>query len=179
MAEEPKTVSLEAVLDERERRARRQTALLRQHGRTLISLTMNLAGPVKTGPLPDACFDSGVAAVRDKAGQSGFGILHFEETESPAGRAAFFVVDAPALAVKRLACAIEGEHPAGRLLDIDVLDTDGEKLTRRQVGEGPRRCLVCHQPAAQCARSRAHGLDAVMAETEKLLRRWAAEEAPV
>jgi len=68
-----------------------------------------------------------------------------------------------------LAVELETARPAGRLLDLDVIGIDGEKLSRGT----PRACLVCGGPAGPCARSRAHGLSAVREATESLLRDFA------
>ena len=52
-----------------------------------------------------------------------------------------------------------------------MLNAQGEKLSRSV----PRKCLVCDGPAAACARSRAHGLDAIKAATDALLDGFCAD----
>ena len=54
-------------------------------------------------------------------------------------------VDAAAESLKKQAESIEKEFPEGRLFDIDVIGTDGLKLSRNV----PRKCLICGQPAQQ------------------------------
>ena len=44
-------ITLEQVLLARDRRVQRQQALHRRYGGTLLSFTMNIAGPVKDTPL--------------------------------------------------------------------------------------------------------------------------------
>ena len=46
-----RAVELMEMLEARDRRARRQRELLEQYRLPLISFTMNIAGPVKNGPL--------------------------------------------------------------------------------------------------------------------------------
>ena len=70
--------------------------------------------------------------------------------------------------LKDLGVAIEEETPWGRLFDIDVIGTEGEKLSR----PAPRRCIVCGGPAADCARSRAHGLDQIKKATDELIAQY-------
>ena len=45
------TVTLEQMLEARERRAQRQRELTAQFGLPLVSFTMNIPGPVKNSPL--------------------------------------------------------------------------------------------------------------------------------
>jgi len=54
--------------------------------------------------------------------------------------------------------AIEDQHPLGRLWDADVIDINGVSLSRKHFGLPARRCLLCEQPAHDCARSRLHAM---------------------
>ncbi|CDB25954.1 putative uncharacterized protein [Oscillibacter sp. CAG:241] len=72
--------------------------------------------------------------------------------------------------MKDLCLRLEEQAPVGRLYDLDVLSPSGEKLSRPQ----SRRCLICGGPVTVCSRSRAHGLAAIRAKTEDILRSFAA-----
>ena len=60
MSEQVEEITLEQMLEARVRRATRQQALLRPET-TLISFSMNIAGPVKTSPLIRRGFTEGCA----------------------------------------------------------------------------------------------------------------------
>lgn len=157
------------MLDARERRAHEQAALLRgaDASRCLVSLSLNIAGDVKRTPKTRLLFDRGLRL---------FDALGFSErdrrvTDAVTGTEALILLDAPADAVKAATERIEESFPAARLYDFDVLDHTGEKLSRTE----PRRCLVCGGPVSVCARSRAHGLDAVKAATDALLDGFCAD----
>lgn len=159
------TVTLFEVLDAREARQKKQDALLRKYGATLVSFTMNIAGPEKRSGLIDFAFDKGTAALL--AAVPGI----FSETiHRNAGNEFYLVSPLPAEEVKRRCIRLE-DTPIGRLYDMDVLTAQGEKLSR----QNSRTCLVCGRPAAACARSRAHGLEAVQDKTQALLRQSAAQ----
>ena len=160
-------ITLQEVLDARENRASSQKRLLAQYGKPLLGLTMNIAGPIKRSALGDLLFRETLWELRDRVGGD---IVHEERLDAATGLEAILVCDLPAAEVKELAVALESARPAGRLLDLDVIGTDGEKLSRGT----PRRCLICGGPAGPCARSRAHGLSAVREATERLLRDFAA-----
>lgn len=161
-------VSLGEVLRARDVRAASQRRLLAAYGRPLLSFTMNIAGPVKRSALGDFAFWEGLEAL---TGRLGGALLHREVAAGAAGLEALLVCGVQAAGLKALAMELETGCPAGRLYDMDVIDLDGQKLSRP---EG-RTCLVCRGPAAPCARSRAHGLAAVQAAGERLLRDFAAQ----
>ncbi len=150
-------VTLEELLAAREARAARQRALMKRFGVPLVCLTINLPGPFKRDALSDRGFWMGMALLRRQLQAAGITCLHEETHLLPTGCEGYVCADADALRVKRVALDIEEHTPLGRLLDIDVLDTDGAKVSRAAVGHGERACLVCGQPARGCVRSRAHG----------------------
>ena len=80
---------------------------------------------------------------------------------------AIYAVDADEHELKRLAEKIEEGSPIGRLFDIDVVDRDGNGLSR----EVPRACLVCGEAGRACARSRAHSAEEVYRVTVDLIER--------
>ena len=159
-------ITLEQVLLARDRRVQRQQALHRQYGGTLLSFTMNIAGPVKDTPLVRLAFRAGLAALDRDLGAP----VHRESVAAPTGPEALLVYHRPAGAVKDLCLRLEEQAPVGRLYDLDVLSPGGEKLSRPQ----SRRCLICGGPVTVCSRSRAHGLAAIQAKTEDILRSFAA-----
>ena len=159
----PSSVTLAQMLDARERRAFAQTALLRQADANdcLVSFSLNIAGDVKRTPKTRLLFDQGLRTFD----ALGFAQRERTVTDAVTGTEALILVRANAKTVKTVLERLEEAAPWARLFDFDVLNAAGEKLSRKE----PRRCLVCGGPAADCARSRAHGLDAVRAATDALL----------
>ena len=152
----------------RDRRASRQAALLSRYGRPLISFTMNIAGPVKDSPLIRYAFRSGLRQLEALPCAQ----LCREVIFEPTGPEALLVYETQdARLLKAFCIRLESEGEAGRLFDLDVLDANGEKLSR----ETGRTCLVCGGPVSVCSRSRAHGLEAITARTRTILEAFAAE----
>ncbi len=166
---QPSSVTLNEMLDARERRAQAQTELLRQadEASCLVSFSLNIAGDVKRTAKTRLLFDEGLRAFAD----FGFRELARKTFDGVTGSEALILLNADAAAVKKTLERLEDAFPAARLYDFDVLNAGGEKLSRSV----PRRCLVCDGPAAACARSRAHGLDAVKAATDALLNEFCAD----
>lgn len=152
----------------RDRRASRQAALLSRYGRPVISFTMNIAGPVKDSPLIRYAFRSGLRQLEALPCAQ----LCREVIFEPTGPEALLVYETQdAQLLKAFCMRLESEGEAGRLFDLDVLDANGEKLSR----ETGRTCLVCGGPVSVCSRSRAHGLEAITARTGAILEAFAAE----
>ena len=152
----------------RDRRASRQAALLSRYGRPVISFTMNIAGPVKDSPLIRYAFRSGLRQLEALPCAQ----LCREVIFEPTGPEALLVYETQdARMLKAFCIRLESEGEAGRLFDLDVLDANGEKLSR----ETGRTCLVCGGPVSVCSRSRAHVLEAITARTGAILEAFAAE----
>ncbi len=159
-------VTLKDILRARDTRADAQRRLLQAHRLPLVSFTMNIAGPVKSSPLIELAFDAGLAALYGTLGQP----VTAEIIRPATGCEALLVYDRPAAALKAACLTLETTVPIGRLYDLDVLDTDGSKLSRPE----PRACLICGRPVTVCSRSRAHGLDAIVGRTHEILADFAA-----
>ena len=160
------SVSLQEILDAREARVQRQKALLAEYQKPIISFTMNIPGPVKLDRDVSIGFFVGCRLLRDAlAGKILFAEEHREET----GCQAFYVVDMAAKELKALTIDLEDGDSVGRLFDMDVIDTDGTKLSREDLGYPRRGCLICMEDAAVCARSRAHSVQELRDRTDFLL----------
>ena len=110
-------VTLEQLLDSRDRRAQHQKDLLGSFpGKSLLCLTVQLPGPEKRNALSLAIAHAGVEAVR-----KAFSIADEELRDLETGYEGYFIVDLDPISAKRLAVSLEEEHPLGRLFDLDVI----------------------------------------------------------
>lgn len=162
-------VTLEQMLDARERRAATQRRLLNEYGGTLICFTMNMPGEYKTYPLARRAFRCGQSMIDAQLSGNQIEILTMTGLESEAGCEAYYAVNADGARAKALMAAIEQGHPLGRLFDIDVLDRDGRAVKGADIGREERRCIVCGGPVWACARSRAHTAEQLALKTAGLI----------
>ena len=164
------SVSLEQVLDARERRAAIQNKMLvgAGPGQCLVCLTLNIAGDVKRTPMTRMLFTRGTEELKAQK----FRIADSFMLDEVTGTEGFWLAEEDPAEVKKRLETVEDSFPAARLFDFDVLTAGGTKLSRNV----SRRCLICDAPAAECARSRRHGLDAVKSATDRLLRQFCADE---
>lgn len=155
-------INLMQMLDCRERRNAVQNELLQKYRRPVISFCMNIPGPVKTNPQIRGAFLAGRRELTSALQKNSFAILQAFDIAEATGDEWIAAVDADAAKIKELTMEIENRHPLGRLFDMDVIDLQGEKLSRPRF----RKCLICGKQAQECARARAHSVkemqDAVM-----------------
>jgi holo-ACP synthase len=158
-------VVLEEMLACRERRAAIQEEMRKQHHATQISFCMNIPGPIKTNEAIRKAFDKGLESLKRSIGKETGHILEEWDIHEKTGDEAILEVDLPAETIKTITQQIEERTPIGRLYDMDVIDQDGKKLSRKEF----RKCLICGKQAQECARSRTHSVKEMQEAIEKLL----------
>ncbi len=159
-------VTLEEMLLSREERAERQRKLMKHFRLPLVCLTMNIAGPVKTSPLIRMGFEEGARRICSLLGDT----LEARIERAPkTGYEGYYLFRDDPAEVKRRLVSQEERDALGRLLDVDVLCTDGAKISREETGLPARSCLLCSNPASACARSRRHPLSALRERTDEIL----------
>jgi holo-ACP synthase/triphosphoribosyl-dephospho-CoA synthase len=162
-------VDLSEMLRGRERRAGRQKAILDLYHRTLICFTLNIAGPIKVSALTKELFLRGYDQIGDALNSYGLPVMYSELSPHSYGYEGYWVVDADSILVKRLMSEIEDGSPIGRLYDIDVLWPDGEKVSRLDTGRQARTCIICGNPASDCASRRLHSVEELQEKTFRLI----------
>jgi len=144
-----------------------QTMLARYPGASLVCLTMNVAGPVKTTAQIERAFLWGMEQIRAVLACTK---LRFDaDIHEKTGPEAVFVFEGDAVEIKRRLCLLEDGCAMGRLLDIDVIKPDGTKIARTEIGLPPRKCLLCGQDAPVCARSRTHTVKELFERTHQII----------
>lgn len=164
------------MLDARDARAARQTEWLAGHkGCCLVSVTMNIAGAVKSTPLIRDGFSAGMELVDDTLKNLGVTVLRSEQWLLKTGCEAFRLIAGDACEVKRAMIGVEESCAFGRLLDIDVLSEETKPLSRFELGLPERRCLVCGASGRDCARLQRHTYEQLQEVTNETIHAFLAE----
>ena len=150
-------ILLNEILEARENRVKKQKMLLEKFQKPLLCFTMNIPGPKKLDRDVSIGFFVGNKLLEDALKRCR--VLYAEQKRLITGCEGYYVVDLPAKKLKELAVELEDIDPIGRLFDLDVIDTDGRKLSREELGLPRRSCLLCDQEAVVCASRRTHTLD--------------------
>ena len=176
-------VTLMELLDSREARVRHQKELLETYCSAekaggssrwdnepvLISITLNIPGPVKDKPAYRKLMEYAVSSLEEACREEvPEGVFYKEARYLKTGAEGYIVIGGMAAeAVKSKAIAIENGSEAGRLLDIDVLTMKGG-ISRTKLGFEQRKCLLCDKPAKECARSQRHSMEELLAEVDRI-----------
>ena len=166
-------LTLMELLDSRENRVRHQQELLAEYGGSLVSMTLNIPGPVKDSPEYRKALRRGMEELKEKIASvtEPEGFLHEEIRDLITGPEGYLCISKETLSpmeLKKAAVEVEEESPLGRLFDIDVLTAEGG-ISRAALGAPPRRCLICPRDAKACARSRAHSMDELLARVAEII----------
>lgn len=153
------TIELEDVLNRKEERVFKIQELINQFPeKTIVSYKLNIPGPIKTSEIIKNVFMVGSAQLPFNFISSTFFL------DLKTGPEAIYVIDSPKQTVKLACVQIEEEHPLGRLFDFDV-----NGINRHDLNLPPRTCLICHQEAKLCGRSRNHSVKEMLSVIEDLI----------
>ena len=162
-------VEVPDMLLARDGRAAAQKRLLDRYQKPLLCFTLNIPGPVKTSYLIRLGFLEGTRRLETALAEAGLPVAWAKTIMPKTGYEKYYVIDGPAVEIKKISSAIENQDRLGRLFDMDVLDVDGHKLSRTDIGLPGRLCLVCSQPAQACARSRKHSVPVLVRNVHRIL----------
>ena len=93
--------------------------------------------------------------------------LKIQELDENTGNELFISVNSLAEKIKNITVTIEESSQLGRLFDIDVIDVNFEKLSRKSF----RKCLICEEQAQECGRSRKHSIEELQNKVEEILKK--------
>ena len=167
-------VGLSELLSSRDVRVQKRHEILTSGQKPTITLTLVIPGAIKDCPLTRAVADVARAEVIATIGRKSWPFEILWSDDLPTGSEALFQVDCGAVMLKHAMVQLEDSHPLGRLWDLDIHDVKGLALSRKDIGDPPRRCLLCDDTARACGRSRKHTLDDLWIAIEALYDQWLA-----
>src|SRR5574344_875396 len=155
-------IKLKDILEMKDRRVLLQRQMLKEHENSLISFSVMMAGPVKQNEMSRFLFSEGLKEIRKMLDQRNVKISKEHIEQSPGGDTALISCDIDSMKLKKLCMELEQDIPFGRLLDIDVISSEGNTITRAMANKESRCCIVCGKNGSGCARSRAHGVNELL-----------------
>lgn len=162
-------VSLEEILDAKENRVLEQQKIIETYNLPIISFTLNIPGTIKTFPLAYKAFTEGKRLINNHLKRNHINIKYEKENIHKTGYEAFYAVDYNPYSLKKIMIDIENSCPLGRIFDIDVLKTTGDKIYRKDVNSSNRRCMLCKESAHVCSRSKKHNTDELITKIIEII----------
>lgn len=143
----------DSILDAREMRAFLLSYMLSKGYDAVISIRANIPGIDKNTPEAYVVVRYFEYIIKHE-----IGYIHLERLDSEDGPYVLLAVQTDDLKeLKKLLIHIEDRQPMGRLVDLDLWQTNGS-ISRLDLGYPPRRCFLCDKEAHHCARNRTHSL---------------------
>lgn len=154
--------SVADVLLNKDQRFMLQNQLVQDHpDKTVVTVKMNVPGPVKNTKGLSNVFSSGVEILEYYFNEYGLAYQLVEQWDKMTGMERFYLLLGDARNIKKICTIFEDQVKLGRLFDVDVLiqfDNQVIPISRRNLGLQERRCFICGGPAKECARSRKHNV---------------------
>ncbi|MBR3786141.1 MAG: [Firmicutes bacterium] len=169
--ENARPVTLMELLDARENRVMHQRELLEKYGGVLVSMTLNIPGPVKDKVIYRKALEHGVEKMVKALGNET--VRYRECRHLHTGSEGYLVVDEGRMDMRRVketAITIEDQDDLGRIFDIDVMSGEGG-ISRTDLGHPGRKCLLCGEDAKVCARGQRHEVSDLIKKIEKILQK--------
>lgn len=160
--------SLQDILAARDERAQIQQYFLDKYNSPLISYKLNIPGPIKYNSLIKKIFDDGLLVCKSELTKASVEIIDEKVLYRNSGPEYFASFKGTPSLIKEITTVVEETHPLGRLFDFDILDLEGNQLSRQQIGREPRKCLMCEKNAFECGRSRNHSVTELIDYIEKI-----------
>lgn len=157
------------ILAAREERSRIQECLLLEHGNNLISMTMNIPGPVKNSQVITKAFRKSFMALLETLEFEGFGIDHTGHINNVTGPLGFISLKGDSRKLKLQLILFEESNPLGRLLDIDLVNHEEGVISRASMGIDTRKCFLCREEANICRRMQRHSYKELMTFVNRCL----------
>jgi len=163
---------LKEVLDAREARWNRRLELVEKFRLPLLTFTLNIPGPDKTGEIFVKVHKKILGEILTILKRVEIPVVYTDDRMVPAGPEAFVVADAKAARIKGLMISVEENHPAGRIMDLDVMDADGACISRSDIGLPQRKCILCQAPATECIALKRHERSEILAKVMEIAEEY-------
>jgi holo-ACP synthase len=160
--------TLNQILASRDNRAAKQKMLIEKYNLPVITFTVNMPGTYKNTPFSKRFFIEGYNEIVKILVLNGIYPSYKEDNDQITGFEAYIVARADAHMIKDYTIKIENQHPLGRMFDFDVLDCEGNVVSRDSLGYPRRRCLLCKQEAYICVRSKKHSISDLLDKIQSI-----------
>jgi holo-ACP synthase/triphosphoribosyl-dephospho-CoA synthase len=169
-------LTLEDILNSKERRALMQEELRNIWKTPVISITINIPGPEKDLPVARQMLRSALSMVRIAMEQQGSSIREERLIYPATGPEAVMAVEGDYHIIKRVCVDVEEKSLHGRLYDIDIFSANGKLISRSGLNLHPRRCFVCRDSSVLCIRSQKHSEIEIHESVNRFFQHYASDK---
>lgn len=133
-----------------------------------VFISLNIPGENKTHLRSEELFLWALAEIKESFSESSLYI----KTQDILGFYAIVMINEEPETVKKNCIKLENMQPASRLVDLDVYSKEGTQIDRHILGQAPRVCLICDEPAVNCIRQKKHSMYSLINRANELLQNF-------
>lgn len=158
------------IKDKKERECRRKW-LIKDYLAPLLSMKVNYPGICKNNCVSFGIMKIFCSLVIDEFKDR---IMYKDLQVTSEGPILTLVINGDVCNIKRRVIGIEENHILGKYIDIEVYNSDGAKVNRKNLGFKPKKCYMCDEELSDCINDKRHDVNemkqCIKNELEKYLK---------
>lgn len=143
------------IKDKKERECRRRW-LIKDYLAPLLSIKVNYPGICKNNCVSFRIMKIFCKLVIDEFRNR---IMYKDLQVTSEGPILTLVINGDVCNIKKKVISIEENHILGKYIDIEVYNSDGAKVNRKNLGFKPKKCYMCDKELSDCVSDRRHNID--------------------
>ncbi|MDR1781679.1 MAG: citrate lyase holo-[acyl-carrier protein] synthase [Bacilli bacterium] len=141
----------EQILNDKEKRVLLQNKLINQYHLPLLSIKANYPGLYKNNLMTTYLVIKAFLELREL-----IKIEYYQIISTSEGLVILTIVNQEVNNLKKEMINYENSKDVNRLLDLDVIDTKLNLISRKKIGYSARKCFICDEDAKICNRMQRH-----------------------
>lgn len=150
------------ILEAKENRWNQRVSLATTSGKTVICVTMCVPYEIRTNKNYKHIYNGFILKFIDYFKKINIEIIPCKSESTDDGEYTLFTCNETSTIVKEATVKAEETIIGGRLFDIDVMDKNGEQISRADIKVLPRSCIICNENAFKCILKSTHKKEEVV-----------------
>lgn len=164
-----KKYTMNDLLQAKEHRVHRQNCLIRDYFSPLVSMRINYPGIHKNNYTTFRIMKELCPVVINEFKNK---IMYKNLQITAEGPVLTLVINENIYNIKKTTVKIEDGSIIGRCVDIDVYDTKGNGISRKELGLKSRKCYICDEDANICCRAKKHSIEEIEKNISDRLKKY-------
>lgn len=170
-----KIIDMDNMLDAKEKRYYKIKDLTEKFGLPVLSFMLNIPGEDKNFKDAVNFHKDYIKEIKKTFDDNEIKIIYEEYHNLNTGMEYLAVFNGNGKFVKEKMIDLEEKDLGGRLLDIDIYDSDFSQISRSVLNLPERRCILCTGIARTCIKEERHSLNDLKEKVRRILKNYKME----
>ena len=167
-----KIIAMQKMLDAKEKRYYKIKALTEKYNLPVLSFMLNIPGEDKNFEDAVIFHEKFIKKIKNILEKEDIKIFWEEYNNLKTGMEYLAVLNGEGKFIKEKMIGLEEESREGRLLDIDIYDSDFKQISRSRLGLSERKCIICDDLARTCIKKERHSQDELEKKVREILKNY-------